>query len=122
MASSTTSPMASTSASRVSRFRLKPSASISVATPTSDKGIVTTGMTTERIDPRNRKITAMTMITASARVKMTSLMADRGRHDADDHRGLAVDGRRGRVVLSAELHQGDIAQADLCAVGGFHHH
>ena len=68
MASSTTSPIASTIASKVSRLMEKPNASISAAVPISDSGMVTTGMMTARKVPRNRKITAITITTASTSV------------------------------------------------------
>ena len=74
MASSTTRPMASTIASSVSRFSEKPRASMKVAAPMIDSGIVTTGISTERRDPRNRKMTTMTMATASSSVFTTSSM------------------------------------------------
>ena len=54
MASSTTSPMASTIASRVRRLMVKPKASISAQAPTSERGMATRGMTTERTEPRKR--------------------------------------------------------------------
>ena len=54
IASSTTSPMAITMASRVSRFREKPSARISDTTPISDRGMASRGISTTRSDPRNR--------------------------------------------------------------------
>lgn len=54
MASSTTSPMASTIASRVSRLTLKPKASISAAAPSIDRGMVATGISTLRSEPRQR--------------------------------------------------------------------
>ena len=41
-------------------------------TPISDSGMVTTGMIVERIEPRNMKITTMTMMPASSRVLPTS--------------------------------------------------
>ena len=72
MASSTTSPIASTIASKVSRLMEKPNASISAAVPISDSGMVTTGMMTARKVPRNRKITAITITTASTSVSLTS--------------------------------------------------
>ena len=37
-----------------------------------DSGMVTTGIITERTEPRNRKITTMTMATASISVLRTS--------------------------------------------------
>ena len=52
MASSTTRPIASTSASSVSRLIEKPKASIMMKVPISDSGIATTGITTERSEPR----------------------------------------------------------------------
>ncbi|CAK0369081.1 Uncharacterised protein [Burkholderia pseudomallei] len=72
IASSTTSPIASTIASSVSRFSEKPAASISAAEPTSDSGIVSTGMITARNEPRNRKITTTTIAIASVSVERTS--------------------------------------------------
>ena len=67
MASSTTRPMASTMASSVSRLRLKPAAYIKVPAPISDSGMVTIGISTVRIEPRNRKITTTTTPTAMAK-------------------------------------------------------
>ena len=74
MASSTTRPIASTIASSVNRLIEKPQASIRAAVPISDSGMVTTGMMTARNVPRNRKITTMTITTASISVCFTSLM------------------------------------------------
>ena len=54
MASSTTSPMASTIASRVSRLMVKPIASMRKHAPTRESGMATIGMITERTVPRNR--------------------------------------------------------------------
>ena len=56
IASSTTRPTDSTMASRVSRLMVKPAASIRATAPSSEMGIATTGMSTERKEPRNRKI------------------------------------------------------------------
>ena len=39
-----------------------------------DSGIVTSGIRVERNDPRNRKMTMMTISAACASVKMTSLI------------------------------------------------
>ena len=75
IASSTTMPMASTIASRVSRLMVKPISSIRNSAPTSDSGTVTAGMTTLRSEPRNRKITTITITTASMIVLTTSLIA-----------------------------------------------
>ena len=72
MASSTTRPIARTSASRVSRLIVNPNASMIEKVPMSDKGMATTGMSTERGEPRNAKITSMTMTRASTRVIATS--------------------------------------------------
>ncbi|MCY1559802.1 hypothetical protein D9M68_968750 [compost metagenome] len=72
MASSTTNPMASTIASRVSRLMLKPNASISAAAPSIDSGMATTGMTTLRSEPRHSQITSTTISTASSSVLTTS--------------------------------------------------
>lgn len=77
MASSTTRPIASTIASSVRRLIEKPIASIAVQTPISDNGIVTTGMMTERNEARNRKITTITMPTASISVFSTSSIDER---------------------------------------------
>ena len=72
IASSTTRPMASTIASSDNRLIEKPSASSTAHTPISDSGIVTIGISTERNEPRNRRITTTTMATASAMVLNTS--------------------------------------------------
>jgi hypothetical protein len=74
MASSTTSPIASTSASRVSRLMEYPNASMMKKAPTSDSGMATTGTSTARGLPRNRKITTVTITSASMRVLITSRM------------------------------------------------
>ena len=75
MASSTTSPIASTMASSVSRLMVKPIASMRKQAPTSDSGIATIGMMTERTEPRKRKMTTTTMTSASTSVLMTSSIA-----------------------------------------------
>ena len=72
MASSTTNPMASTIASRVSRLRLKPNASISAAAPSIDSGIASTGIATLRSEPRHSQITSTTIRIASTSVCITS--------------------------------------------------
>ena len=43
-----------------------------IPAPISDSGIVTTGISTARRLPRNRKITPITMTTAAASVNLTS--------------------------------------------------
>ncbi len=75
IASSTTRPTESTIASSVSRLIVKPASIIRKTAPTSDTGIATTGMITERTEPRNRKITRMTMSSVSVSVLSTSLIA-----------------------------------------------
>ena len=57
MASSTTRPMASTSASRVRILMVKPHISMKVKVPIRDSGIATTGISTERGEPRKTKTT-----------------------------------------------------------------
>ena len=68
MASSTTRPIASTIASSVNVLMVKPKAYISANAPISEIGIVTSGISVARQLRRNRKITTMTRITASATV------------------------------------------------------
>ena len=75
IASSTTRPIASTIASKVKRLIEKPKISIMVKVPTSDKGMATVGITTERTEPRNAKTTRITITSASSSVRMTSLIA-----------------------------------------------
>ncbi len=75
MASSTTRPTESTMASSVSRLMVKPKTSISITAPMREIGTATTGMITPRSDPRNRKMTRMTMTSVSVRVLSTSSMA-----------------------------------------------
>ena len=76
IASSTTSPIASTIASSVNRLKLKPAISIKLQTPISESGMVTTGISTERNEARKRKITTTTIMTASASVFSTSSIED----------------------------------------------
>ncbi len=54
IASSTTMPIASTIASKVSRLMVKPISNIRNNAPTSDNGMVTAGISTLRSEPRNR--------------------------------------------------------------------
>ncbi len=75
IASSTTRPTDSTIASSVSRLIVNPAASIRKTAPTSEIGIATIGMSTDRSDPRKRKITTMTMMSVSESVVSTSLIA-----------------------------------------------
>ena len=75
IASSTTRPTDSTIASSVSRLIVKPAASIRKTAPTREIGIATTGMITARNDPRNRKITPITISSVSVSVVSTSLIA-----------------------------------------------
>ena len=72
IASSTTSPIASTSASRVSSLIENPKTDISASVPISESGMVTTGIRTARNDPRNRNTTRLTMPSAAARLRSTS--------------------------------------------------
>ena len=57
MASSTTRPTDSTIARMVSRFRLNPNASMTMAAPMSDTGIATSGTSAVRTEPMNRNTT-----------------------------------------------------------------
>ena len=50
-------------------------ASIMKMAPIMDNGMATTGMMTERTEPRKRKMTTMTMIKASTKALITSSMA-----------------------------------------------
>ncbi len=68
MASSTTRPMASTMASRVSVLIEKPDSAISEKQPISDTGMVSSGMIEARNVRRNSRITSATRITASRMV------------------------------------------------------
>ena len=54
---------------------VKPAASIRNTAPMSEIGMATTGMMTARNEPRNRKITTMTMSSVSVSVRSTSLIA-----------------------------------------------
>ena len=75
IASSTTRPTDSTIASSVSKLIVNPATSMRNTAPTSEIGMATTGMSTERIEPRNRKITTITIRRVSVSVLSTSLMA-----------------------------------------------
>ena len=74
MESSTTSPMARTMASSVSVFTLKPKRYMNVNAPTSETGIVTSGITVARRLRRKRKITTATSTIASTMVWNTALI------------------------------------------------
>ena len=54
---------------------VKPAASMRNTAPTRETGMATTGITTERAEPRNRKITTTTIKSVSLRVLSTSSMA-----------------------------------------------
>ncbi len=54
---------------------VNPAASIRKTAPTSDMGMATTGMITERTEPRNRKMTTTTMRRVSVSVFKTSSIA-----------------------------------------------
>ena len=71
MASSTTSPMASTIASRVRVLIEKPNRYIRAQAPTSDTGMVTMGMMLARRLRRKKKITSTTRMMASPMVLNT---------------------------------------------------
>ena len=75
MASSTTNPTERTMASRVKRLIVKPNTCIRNTAPMSDTGMATTGTSTERSEPRKRKMTITTTSRVSASVFTTSLMA-----------------------------------------------
>ncbi len=75
MASSTTRPTESTTASSVSRLMVKPDTAMMKAAPISEIGMATTGMINDRMEPRNRKMTTITISRVSDRVLSTSLMA-----------------------------------------------
>ena len=77
IASSTTRPTDSTMARIVSRFRLKPKASITIAAPTSETGIATSGTSAVRIEPMNRNTTRPTIRIVSTSVLVISFSASR---------------------------------------------
>ena len=54
---------------------VKPATSMRNTPPTSEMGMATTGTITERIDPRNRKMTTTTISSVSVSVVSTSSMA-----------------------------------------------
>ena len=74
MASSTTKPIASTSASSVKVFTLKPASAISAKAPTRDTGIANSGMMEALNVRKNTKITKATSTEASMIVTHTALM------------------------------------------------
>ena len=74
MASSTTRPIASTSASMVSELTVKPNKAISAKVPIKDTGMVTSGMMEARKVRRKTKITRATSTMASTMVWYTALM------------------------------------------------
>ena len=74
IASSTTSPIASTSPNRVKVFTEKPSTAIAANVPTSETGTVIAGMIVARKVSRNTYTTKTTSSIASTRVQITSLI------------------------------------------------
>ncbi len=72
MASSTTSPIASTMPSRLSMFSEKPSSCITISVAISDTGMAITGMSVVRQLCRKMKTTKITRISASTNVTITS--------------------------------------------------
>ena len=75
MASSTTSPIASTSASSVSKLIENPNNQSTAKVASRQMGTVTAGMMVARQLPKNRKMTRTTSAAASAKVTQTPLMA-----------------------------------------------
>ena len=74
IASSTTSPTASTTASIVSTLTENPATYITKKDPMSEMGITTQGMSVTRQSRRNRKMIRITRISASYNVSFTSLI------------------------------------------------
>ena len=74
MASSTTVPIASTSAKSVSRLMENPATERKAKVPMSDTKIETVGISVERISCRKTYTTSTTRMMASMRVLITSLM------------------------------------------------
>ena len=72
MESSTISPVASTSASRVSRLMEKPTSQIAATVPIRARGIATVGISVARSEPMKSQIVATTMVTAMDSVMATS--------------------------------------------------
>ena len=77
IASSTTRPTDSTMARIVSRLRLKPEASMTIAAPNSETGIATSGTSAVRTEPMNRNTTMATISTVSPSVLVISFSASR---------------------------------------------
>src|SRR5215470_1054749 len=73
IASSTTSPVASVMPNKVRELMEKPNILINANVPISDTGIVTAGMMVARQSSKNKKITMITIRTASSSVVTTSL-------------------------------------------------
>jgi len=74
MASSTTMPMASTSANSVSVLMEKPNKDMRANAPIRLTGMVMSGMSEARTERRNTKMTSVTSTTASAMVVYTALI------------------------------------------------
>ena len=100
MASSTTMPIASTSASSEMVLAEKPSASSTAKVPIRLTGTAISGMSVARRLPRNRKTTITTSTKASISVWITSSIVslDEGGRVVDDLVGAA---RRGSAARSS---------------------
>ena len=81
-----------------------PKASIARPAPSADMGMVTTGIIDSRIDPRNRKITAITRATASAKTLSTcSIELSMNTASSAVMSRLMPGGRVGRMRSSSAL-------------------
>ena len=97
MASSTTSPVASSSASSVIRLIEKPIAHSAASVPISDTGIATTGISVARHWPMNRPTTAATISHRQRHAEQH--LADRA---ADEHRVVGHDADAQARVLGVQ--------------------
>ena len=92
MASSTTKPTDSVSASSVMLLMEKPKAYIAAQVPISDTGTASAGMMVAETFRRNRKITMMTRQMAIASVSWTSLTASRIEIERSNSGAIWIDG------------------------------
>src|SRR5476649_2330768 len=92
MASSTTKPTDSVSASSVILLMEKPKAYMAAQVPINETGTASEGMMVAETFRRNRKITMITRVTAIASVSWTSLTAARIEIERSNKGSIWIDG------------------------------
>ncbi len=116
MASSTTSPVASTSARSVRMLTENPASQIAATVPISATGSVTAGISVARMSVRNSQMIATTSTVAISSVDTTSSMAPRTKVASSDVTdSVTSGGRSGRMSCTAARTPSEIDSVFDCA-------